>query len=140
MDALFHRQSDAGVQVTEGGFRMQVFTAFDPADIDFADVRADLDREVERFTNVGSGWDFTVILRFVIRIGQYRPLVGSSFIPTSTSLMPKHALINVFNPNDSMCFAWAVLSALHPVGEHAHRISKYRPHLKSIDLSGLEHR
>jgi hypothetical protein len=106
----------------------------------FADVRADLDRDIERFTNVGSGWGLTIILRFVIRIGQYSPLVGLSFIPTSSSLMPKHALINVFNPNDSMCFAWAVLSALHSVGEHAHRIWKYRPHLKSIDLSGLEHR
>jgi hypothetical protein len=139
MDALFHRQSDAGVQETEGSFRMQVCTAFDLADIDFADVRAELDREIERFTNVGSGWDFTVILRFVICIGQYCPLVGSSFIPTPTSLMPKHALINVSNPNDSTCFAWAVLSAVHPGGEHTHRISKYRPHLKSIDLSGLQH-
>jgi hypothetical protein len=135
MDALFHRQSDAGVQETKGGFRTQVFTALDPADIDFADVRAELDREVERFTNVGSGWNFTAILRFVVRIGQYRPLVGSSFIPTPASLMPKHALINVYNPNDSMCFAWAVLSALYPSGKHSERISKYRPHLKSIDLS-----
>jgi hypothetical protein len=55
MDALFHRQSDAGVQETEGGFRTQVFMAFEPADIDYADVRADLEREVGRFTNVGSG-------------------------------------------------------------------------------------
>jgi hypothetical protein len=138
MDALFHRQSDAGVQETEGGFRTQVFTALDPADIDFADVRAELDREVERFTNVGSGWNFTAILRFVVRIGQYRPLVGSSFIPTPASLVVKHALINVYNPNDSMCFAWAVLSALHPSKQNAERISKYRPHLKSIDLSGLK--
>jgi hypothetical protein len=106
METLFHRQSDAGVQETEGSFRMQVFSAFDSADIDFAHVRAALDREIERFTNVGSGWDFTIILRFVICIGQYRSLVGSSFIPTPTSLMPNHALINVFNPNDSMCFAW----------------------------------
>jgi hypothetical protein len=138
MDALFHRQSDAGVHGTEGGFRTQVFTAFDPAYVDLADVRADLEREVERFTNVGPGWDFTAILRFVIRIGQYRPLVGSSFIPTPASLMPNHALIDILNPNDNMCFAWAVLSALHPVGEHAYMIWKYRPHLKSIDLLGLK--
>jgi hypothetical protein len=51
--------------------------------------------------------------------------------------MPNHALINIFNPNDTMCFACAVLSALHPVSEHAYRIWKYRPHLKSIDLWGL---
>jgi hypothetical protein len=37
-----------------------------------------------------------------------------------------------------MCFAWAVLSALHPSGKHSEMISKYRPYLKSIDLSGLK--
>jgi hypothetical protein len=138
MDALFHRQSDAGVQETEGGFRTQVFTALDPADIDFADVQAELDREVERFTNVGSGWNFTAILRFVICIGQYRPLVGSSFAPTPASLIPKQALINVYIPGDNTCFAWAAVSALHSFDKHSEKILKYRPHLNSIDLSGLK--
>jgi hypothetical protein len=114
MYALFDRQSDVGMQETEGGFRTQVYTATDPADIDYDAVRAELNREVERFTNVGSGWTLTAILRFVIRIGQYRPLVGSSFIPTPASLVAKRALINVYNPNDSMCFVWAILSALYP--------------------------
>jgi hypothetical protein len=30
----------------------------------------------------------------------------------------KQALINVYNPNDHMCFAWAVLSALYPCKTH----------------------
>jgi hypothetical protein len=137
MNALFHRQTDVGLQETEGGFRTQVYTATDLADVDYAAVRAELNREVERFTNVGSGWTLTAILRFVVRIGQYRPLVGSSFIPTPASLMAKQALINVFNPDDNMCFAWAVLSALYPCKKNAERISKYRPHLNSIDLTGL---
>jgi hypothetical protein len=117
MYALFHRQTDVDLQETEGGFRTQVYTATDPADIDYAAVRAELNREVERFTNVGSGWTLTAILRFVVRIGQYRPLVGSSFIPTPASLMAKQALINVFNPDDNMCFVWAVLSAFTPCRE-----------------------
>jgi hypothetical protein len=137
MNVLFHRQSEAGMQETEGGFRTQLFTAMDNTDIDFAALRADLDTEVERFTNVGSGWSVTAILRFVIRVGQYRPLAGSSFISTPPSLVPKQALINVYNPNDHMCFAWAVLSALHPCKSNTQRISKYRPHLNSIDLSGI---
>jgi hypothetical protein len=137
MYALFHHQTDVGLQETEGGFRTQVYTATDPSDVDYAAVRAEINREVERFTNVGSGWTLTAILRFVIRIGQYRPLVGSSFIPTPASLMAKQALINVYNPDDSMCFVWAVLSALYPAEKHTERISKYRPHLNSIDLTGL---
>jgi hypothetical protein len=75
MNALFHRQTDVGLQETEGGFRTQVYTATDSADVDYAAVRAELNREVERFTNVESGWTLTAILRFVVRIGQYRPLV-----------------------------------------------------------------
>jgi TusA-related sulfurtransferase len=137
MYALFHRQTDVGLQETEGGFRTHVYTATDPADVDYAAVRAELNRDVERFTNVGSGWTLTAILRFVIRIGQYRPLAGSSFIPTPASLVAKHAVINVDNPDDSMCFVWAVLSALYPCKKNAERVSKYRPHLNSIDLTGL---
>jgi hypothetical protein len=135
MYALFHPQTDVGLQETEGGFCKQVYTATDPADIDYAAVRAELNREVEKFTYVRTGWTSTAILRFVIRIGQYRPLVGSSFIPTPASLMAKQALINVFNPDDNMCFVWTVLSVLYPAEKHTERISKYRPHLDSINLT-----
>ena len=37
-----------------------------------------------------------------------------------------------------MCFARAVLSALYPSKQHAKRVSKYRSHLNSIDLTGLK--
>jgi hypothetical protein len=73
-----------------------VYTATDLTDIDYAAVRAELNHEVETFTNVGFSWTLTAVLRFIIRIGQYRPLVGSSFIPTPASLVIKHALIYVF--------------------------------------------
>jgi len=119
MNVLFHRQSEVGLQETEGGFRTQMFTASDPTDIDYAGLRADLNREVERFTNIGSGWTLTAILRFVLRIGEYRPFVGSSFVPTPASLVAKQALVNVYNPDDNMCFAWAVLSALYPCQRNA---------------------
>ena len=137
MNMLFHRQTDVGMQETEGGFRSTMRTASDPDDIDYADLRADLNREVDRFTNIGSGWALTAILRCIIRIGQYRPLVGSSFIPTPKSLIMKHAIINVHNPDDQMCFVWAILSAMYPAEQHSSRLSKYRQYLNSINISGL---
>ena len=76
MNVLFHRQASAGMQETEGGFYTQVFTAMDPSDIDLMTLLVELDKEVERFTNVGSGWTITAILRFIIRVGQYRPILG----------------------------------------------------------------
>jgi hypothetical protein len=66
MNVLFHRQSDAGMQETEGGFYTQLFTAMDTTDVDLTTIRIDLDGELYRFTNVGSGWTITAILRFTI--------------------------------------------------------------------------
>jgi hypothetical protein len=90
MTVLFHRQSDAGMQETEGGFYTQLFTALDTTDVDLTAVRTDLDIELDRFTNAGSGWTIAAILRFTIRIGQYRPMTGSSYIPTPKVLAVKH--------------------------------------------------
>jgi hypothetical protein len=78
MNVLYHRQSDAGMQGTEKGFYTQLFTTLDAMDIDLFALRTDLDDELDRFTNVGSGWTITAILRFTIRIEQYRPMTGSS--------------------------------------------------------------
>jgi hypothetical protein len=93
MNVLFHRQTEIGLQATEGGIHTQVISTSDVADIAYDNLRADLDRQIDNFSNAGSGWTLTVILRFVIRIGQFRPLVGSSFIPTPKSLERKQALI-----------------------------------------------
>jgi hypothetical protein len=137
MNVLFHRQSDAGMQETEGGFYTQLFTAMDTTDIDLTALRTDLDGELDRFTNVGSGWTITAILRFTIRIGQYRPMTGSSYIPTPKALVGKHALVNVFNQYD-MCFAWAILSALHPASHNTERVTNDRRYLNSIDLTSIK--
>jgi hypothetical protein len=120
MNVLFHHQSDTGVQETEGGFYSQLFTALDATNVDLTAVQTDLDGELDRFTNVGSGWTIAAILRFTIRIGQYRPMTGSSYIPTKKALAAKRALISVFNQDD-MCFAWTVLSAFHTPTYHAER-------------------
>jgi hypothetical protein len=136
MNVLFHRQSDAGMQETEVGFYTQLFTSLDAADIDLTALRTDLDGELDRFTNVGSRWTITAILRFTIRIGQYRLMTGSSYIPTLKVLADKHAIVDVLNQDD-MCFAWAVLSALH-AGHNAQRMTNYRRYLNSIDLTGIK--
>jgi len=37
-----------------------------------------------------------------------------------------------------MCFAWAVLSAIHPYEQNSERLSKYKPYISTIDLTGLK--
>jgi hypothetical protein len=124
------------MQETEGGFFTQLFTAMDATDVDRTALRTDLDGELDRFTNVGSGWTITTILRFTMRVGQYRPMTGSSNIPTPKALAGKGALINVFNQDD-MCFAWVILSALHSA-HNAQRVTNFRRHLNSVDFSGIK--
>jgi hypothetical protein len=55
MNVLFHRQSDVGMQETEGGFYTQLFTTLDATDVDLTALRTDMDGELDRFMNVGSG-------------------------------------------------------------------------------------
>jgi hypothetical protein len=86
MNVLFLSQSEAGMQETEGGFRTQLFTAMDNTDIDFAAFRADLDTEVERFTNAGSGWSVTAILRF-------RFAIDTPCTPTDTPVARKNFVL-----------------------------------------------
>jgi hypothetical protein len=64
-------------------------------------------------------------------------MTGSSYIPTPKVLAAKRAIINVFNQDD-MCFAWAVLSAIHSPKYHAQKVLNYRKHMHSIDLTDIK--
>jgi hypothetical protein len=64
-------------------------------------------------------------------------MTGSSYIPTPKVLVDKHALVNVFNQDD-MCFAWAVLSALHPASHNTESVTNYRRYSHSLDLTGIK--
>jgi hypothetical protein len=102
--ALFHRQTDVGLQETEGGFRTQVYTVTDRADIDYAGVRAELNRNSRgspTSDQVGLQPQFCGLSFALGSIGLI--LVASSFIPTPSSLLAKHALVNVYNRDDNMC-------------------------------------
>ena len=63
---------------------------------------------------------------------------GSSYIPMPCRIANKHAVVNVKNLRDDMCFKWAVLSALFPATHHADRLSKYIPHKNAINCSSLQ--
>ena len=51
MHMLFHRQTDVGMQESEGGFCSDIRTACDADDTNYANLRADLSREVDRFND-----------------------------------------------------------------------------------------
>ena len=81
--------------------------------------------EMEVFEMRGSQWVLNQILNLELRINKYNQLRGRSYMPLPPTLANKKAIINVKN-KDNKCFLWAVLSALHPAGKNAQRVTKYK--------------
>jgi hypothetical protein len=83
MNVAFMRESDVGIQETDGGFKTSVYPATDASDIDLETMKDDFDiMDLDRFTNIGSGWTLQSIDKLIVHIERYRPFVGNSYIPT----------------------------------------------------------
>ena len=131
------RDSEVGLQRTDGRFHTSLQTSGDIVDLDIDEIQTDLEGQLDRFTNLGSGWSLLEIKRFTIHIAQYRPLAGSSYIETPKAIVGKHAIVNVENLHDDECFRWAILSATFPAVDHAERVSKYRHLVNELKWDGL---
>jgi hypothetical protein len=132
----FFRDSEVGQQKTDGRFKTAIQTVGDLSDVDLEQLQTDLDNELDRFTNLGSGWSLSRIIRFTLHVVAYRPLAGKSYIETPESIVNKKAVVNVKNKDDK-CFQWAILSALFPSTENVNDVSKYVPYVNKVNWSGL---
>jgi hypothetical protein len=132
----FIRDVDEGTQRTDGAFRSAIQTAGHAEDVDLENVRKELSLQIENFNSLGSGWSVSNIKKLTIHVAQYRPLAGSSYIETPTSLIGKRAVVNVQN-FDNECFRWAILSALYPASRHANRVSQYARYINEVNWDGL---
>ena len=128
---------EAGLQETEARFYIPVQTLTDFDFLNLTDLAAFVDSKIESFNTNGSGWELDHIISATLATCCYRPAQGSSYIETPECLAKKQAVINVQNTKDELCFAWAVLSAIHPPKRNPHRISKYKQYLGELDLTGL---
>ncbi|XP_068084002.1 uncharacterized protein [Anabrus simplex] len=91
----------------------------------------------EDFQERDSGWSLANVLYLEVNINKYNPLRGSSYIDLPTWIKKKKAVVNVQN-NDQACFAWAVLSGLHPAKSSSARTSSYPHYSSRLNLDGLE--
>ena len=95
---------------------------------------------IDQFTCRGSGYIMMCVTKLTAVMVPFNPLTGgggSSYIPTPRRIANKHAVVNVKNLHDDMCFKWAILSALFPATQHADRLLKYVSHKNDIDCSAL---
>ena len=93
-------------------------------------------RDVEEFTNQGSGWVYQSVENFKVYLFDYTAIRGGSYIPTPPSLRRKEAIVNVKN-DDEYCFIWSITAALHPAESNVSRPSSYRKYVYELNRSRL---
>jgi len=136
VDAIFTREVESGL--------LQEFRPFSSAvqgidciqQLDLQSVAADLSAQAGHWNSRGSGFVLECITKFVLCISKYRPLHGSTYIPTSQWMSKKKCVVNVKN-FDSKCFVWSALAALHPAERDPDRLSNYVDYENSLNISGL---
>ena len=86
-----------------------------------------INEELENYTGEGSGWVLEQIESLFLQISRYKPIRGSSYIPTPKGLVKEVAIVNVQNVDDMLYFLYCILAFLYPLkhGAHPCRPSKY---------------
>src|SRR6218665_1368155 len=90
----------------------------------------------DEFTHEGSGWRIRNVRNLILRMAQFDPLGGSSFIPTPKWIASKKAVVNIKNFDDR-CFLYSVLAFKHVHEVHAEQVFRYRKVLKDVNVDGL---
>ena len=94
--------------------------------------------QIEEFQRKESGWSLIEIINLSVNINKYVPLQPglSTFIELPKHIQNKKAVINIQN-DDSYCFLWSVMAALHPTELNVSKTSSY-PHFKTeLKYEGL---
>ena len=99
-------------------------------------LQANLEHKVEQWNKRRSNFNIERVSRFVLSVHPYRPLHGSTFVPTPEFLAKKHCLVNIQN-NYEKCFVWIVLSALYPATRNPHRLTDYIDYEHSLTVERL---
>src|SRR6218665_822999 len=102
----------------------------------FDDALSRFDNEVEKFTNIGSGWKVDTIDSVRVHTAAYDPIGGSFPIPLTKWILDKKACVNITN-TDNYCFLYSVLAVSHPQSDNAERVSKYDEFLPELKVQGL---
>lgn len=95
--------------------------------------------KVEDFQEKDSGWSLVEILNLTVNINKYVPLGGglSTYVEVPEAIKRKKAVVNIEN-NDSYCFLWSVMAALHPVKNNVNRMSSYQHFSSELEYEGLD--
>lgn len=131
--ADFSREVEGDTQHVQGHFSSHPQLVSGAHEYDINQLRNELDLKVDNFNKRGSGFVLDNVTDFTLVITQFRPLSGSSHMPTPPSIAKKRAIINVQN-SDQFCFQWAILSCLYPAKHHPYRVSNYYQYRTTLNF------
>lgn len=94
----------------------------------FENLKEIIQKKSDEFQESESGWSLEELIDLELNLHKNNPFKGSSYLPLPEVIQKKHAVINIKNDDDA-CFAWAVVSALHPKTKNSNRTTNY-PHYK----------
>ena len=93
-------------------------------------------KSFDEWIKEGSGWTIKSVDKIILKMCQYKPVTGSSYIKTPKKIENTHAVLNVQN-EDQKCFLWSVLAKLYPVKNHTERLSNYTKHEMDVKTNGI---
>jgi len=134
--AEFSREVEGDTQHVPGHFSSHPQLVSGAHDYDINQLRSELDLKVDNFNKRGSSFILDNVTDFTLVITQYRPLSGSSYIPTPPSIAKKRAIINIQNA-DQFCFQWAILSCLYPAKININSVYSYSKYRGSLNFDGI---
>jgi len=144
IEAQFQSEADDGDANTcsrvTGYFHTRPIALTEAEQPNLTAIVAELNSLVDNFTCRGSGFVLCSITKLTAVFVYFRPLGGSSYVPTPRWLYRKHgkrAVINVKNKSED-CFKWAVISAPFPVATHSDQLWSYSHHENAIDCRRLK--
>jgi len=134
--AKFSREVAEKTQHVSGHFSSHPQLVASAHNFDIEQLTNELNGTVENFNTRGRSFVLDHVTDFTIVITQYRPLSGSSYIPTPPSIVKKEAIINVVN-HDKRCFEYAILSCLHAPKNNLTQACSYTKYLGTLNFDGI---
>ncbi len=93
---------------------------------------------LESYLRDSSGWMVKEVIHLEIHCVKYTPLKISSYIDLPSTLRQSRCILNVRN-SDSKCFAWSILSSIHPVDNNPTHVSNYEPYEHELNMHGISY-
>ena len=108
-------------------------------DNDYLEMVDQIVSTLQVFCSTGSGFIIESLEPLDIKINQYKPIRGSSYVPTPAIFKNKIFLLNIQNKHDNLCFAYSVLAALNPSSSNKKQdLSLYQNKMHQLDISQVK--